>query len=299
LSRRPFFKRLNERLFSWTVWNFSWSFSSPAAAQSSSPGATLRAAAMSIAAAAHDSFCSWRFYVSTILNWLKTKLLSLCFLFQNEVCLCGHETFYRPITTTRSGFPESDIVICDSSWPVKEFVRKSKKDCVGSVKVLETEPFKNRVIFPPYIFVLSNRKPFGYIQTCCNPSINSLADLLSGFTKLLSCLSSTQSKCTTSILYVSCQESSGQVRYNCEPFVPQNRTKPEYGSITLKFTLVGTYVFRSRSKERVAEALSIGLLALLQQFVAPDFQLCRDMLNACGLFNGFGFDLTGVMYAQG
>ena len=39
-------------------------------------------------------------------------------------------------------------------------------------------------------------------------------------------------------------------------------------------------------------------LALLQQFVAPGFQLRGDKLDAGGLFNGFGFNLAGVMISQ-
>ena len=39
-------------------------------------------------------------------------------------------------------------------------------------------------------------------------------------------------------------------------------------------------------------------LALLQQFGAPGFQLRGDKLDAGGLFNGFGFNLAGVMISQ-
>ena len=41
-----------------------------------------------------------------------------------------------------------------------------------------------------------------------------------------------------------------------------------------------------------------GLSPLLQQFVPPDFQLGHDVLDACGLFDGFGLNLTGVMGAK-
>ena len=73
IRENPFLKRLNERLFSLTAWKFSSAFSSPSAALSTSPGATLRAAARSIAEADRLSFCSWRLYVSENFEEIKPK----------------------------------------------------------------------------------------------------------------------------------------------------------------------------------------------------------------------------------
>ena len=63
LHRRP-----SGSPFSLAAWKRAFAFSSPAAALSASPGATLLAAARSIAAAARASFCSWQNYISTPLS---------------------------------------------------------------------------------------------------------------------------------------------------------------------------------------------------------------------------------------
>ena len=68
------FQRLNERLFSWTVWTFSRPFSIPLAARPSLPGATLHAAGADSAGAFRFSICSWRVYVSTIFKRTNKKL---------------------------------------------------------------------------------------------------------------------------------------------------------------------------------------------------------------------------------
>src|ERR1700722_3051913 len=65
---KSFLKRLNEQLFSSTVWKLLRAFSIPSAALSSSPVATLRAAATDIARAFRFSICSWRFYIRTFLE---------------------------------------------------------------------------------------------------------------------------------------------------------------------------------------------------------------------------------------
>jgi hypothetical protein len=72
---KPFFKRLNERLSSSTVWTLSRAFSIPSAALSASPVATLHAAAADIARAFRSSICSWRFYFSTMFILSKQKSL--------------------------------------------------------------------------------------------------------------------------------------------------------------------------------------------------------------------------------
>jgi hypothetical protein len=61
----PFFKRSFKRLFSSLAFWPWWPFSSPAAVLSSSPAATLHAAAAGIARAFRFSVCSWCIYVKS------------------------------------------------------------------------------------------------------------------------------------------------------------------------------------------------------------------------------------------